>query len=81
MNICAISTLNNTRSRKFPLPTEKEMRKEGRGTSVERIDTTGRVIVAAWCDNRRVLMLSNFIGREPLENCRRYNKKKRFWKM
>ena len=46
--IYAISTLNKNRSRKFPIPSDKEMKKKGRGTSVEVVDKDESIVVTAW---------------------------------
>jgi hypothetical protein len=33
-------------------------------------------VICAWYDNRRVLTISNFLGKDPVSNCKRYDRKK-----
>ena len=73
--IWAVATLKAQRSRKCPIPSEKAMQKKGRGFSQEVVDTTGSVVVTAWYDNKRVLTVSNYAGKEPLSICKRYDRK------
>ena len=35
------------------------------------------VVVTSWYDNKRVQMISNFVGKQPVGKCTRYDKKKR----
>ena len=64
--IWALSTLNTNRSRGCPIPTEKQMEISGCGHIKEIVDSEKKVVVTAWHDNKRVLMLSNYIGKDPL---------------
>ena len=73
--IWALSTLNSNRSRGCPIPTEKEMKKSGRGHTEEIVDSDEKVVVTAWHDNKRVLMLSNYIGKDPVDTCQRFDRK------
>ena len=72
--IWAVATLNTKRARKCPLPTEKEMKKIGRGFAQEFVDETESVVVTAWFDNKRVLTVSSYAGKEPLGTCKRYDR-------
>ena len=72
--IWAVSTLNGKRARQCPISTEKEMKKNGRGFSQQFVDTSGSVVVTTWYDNKRVLTVSNYAGKEPLGICKRYDR-------
>ena len=72
--IWAVSTLNKKRSRKCHIPTEKEMKEGGRGTSEEFVDSSGSIVVAAWYDNKEVLTLSNYVGKDTIGKCNHYDK-------
>lgn len=75
--IWTVATLNMKRSRNCPILSEKEMGKKGRGWSQEVVDTTDTVVVTAWFDNKRVLTISNFAGKEPVDTCKRFDRKER----
>ena len=53
------------------------MKKTGRGTLKEFTDLKAGLALIAWYDNRRVLMISNFLGKDPVGNCKRYDAKKK----
>ena len=48
-----VSTLNN------PIPTNSELKLEGRGAMREIPDSKNQLVVTSWFDNKPVLMLSN----------------------
>ena len=73
----ALATLNANRSRKCPLPSESELKKSGRGSSAQHVNKERSVVVTSWYDSRRVLMISNFIGKEPVGECTRYIRKEK----
>nr|XP_004209154.1 piggyBac transposable element-derived protein 2-like [Hydra vulgaris] len=75
--VWALSTLNPNRSRNCPILSEKEMRKLGRGYIKEFVDTNNKIVVASWFDNKRVLTLSNYIGKNPVGTCKRYDAKQK----
>lgn len=73
----ALATLNPNRSRKCPLPKEKELKKFGRGASTQNVNKGGSVVVTSWYDSKRVLMISNFVGKMPVGKCTRYIRKEK----
>ena len=73
----AVATLNRNRSRDCPLPSKRELTKAGRGAITEVVDSTGRIVVTSWNDNKPVLMLSNVVGKEPTDTCKRFDRKKK----
>ncbi|XP_028399194.1 piggyBac transposable element-derived protein 3-like isoform X1 [Dendronephthya gigantea] len=73
----ALATLNCNRSRKCPLPSESQLKKSGRGSSEQNVNKERSVVVTSWYDSKRVLMISNFIGRDPVGECTRYVRKEK----
>ena len=71
--IWALSTLNTNRSRGCPIPTEKQMKISGRGHIKEMVDSEKKVVVTAWHDSKCVLTLSNYIGKDPVDTCQRFD--------
>ena len=73
--IWAIANLNKKHSRKCAIPLEKEIKKEqGCGFSKEFLDSTNSVVVSTWFDNKQVLIVSNFAGKESTDLCERYER-------
>lgn len=52
-----------------------EIKKEGRGAIAEILDKNKSQFVTAWFDNKRVSVISNFDGRNPIGECVRYDRK------
>ena len=75
--IWTVATLNMKRSRNCPILSKKEMGKKGHGWAQEVVNTTDTVVVTAWFDNKRVLTISNFAGKEPVDTCKRFDRKER----
>ena len=75
--IWSLSTLNPNRSRSCPIAKESVMRKSGRGHMEEFVDSSNKIVVAAWYDNKCVLTLSNYVGKEPVDTCKRLDKKQK----
>ena len=50
------------------------MKEGGRGTSEEFVDSSGFIVVKAWYDNKQALTLSNYVGKDPIGKCNRYDK-------
>ena len=73
--IFAIATLRADCARGCDLTSEREMKKEGRSTFEEFVDKKNGVVISSWFDNRRVLMVSNHLGIEPMDEAKRYDKK------
>ncbi|XP_057693808.1 piggyBac transposable element-derived protein 3-like [Corythoichthys intestinalis] len=57
------------------LPSDKTMKKNGRGTSVQVTNLDGNIYVTKWFDNKPVLMMSTVHAREPEDTCQRWDKK------
>lgn len=73
--IWALGTLRANRSRNCLLPSEKDLKKGGRGSSTENIDKDKSLVVTSWYDNKRVVLISNFFGKELVGECSRFDRK------
>ena len=76
-DVWVVSTLDHKRSRKCPLPSKKECNKLAQGTIIEVTDQKKQVVITTWTDNKPVLMLSNFVGKEPVDQCKRFDQKEK----
>ena len=70
-------TLNSKGSRGCPIKSDSQMKKLGRGHIEEFSDTTKSIVVTTWFDNKRVLTISNYIGKSPVGECSRFDKKEK----
>ena len=73
--VYAVATLRADRSRGCPIPTESELKKQGRGHIEQFVDTRSGLVVCAWYDNRRILTLSNYVGKVPVDQAKRWDRK------
>ncbi|KAH8026442.1 hypothetical protein HPB51_020426 [Rhipicephalus microplus] len=77
--IPALGTARANRISGCRLPSDAEMKKDGRGSHVEREATVDgvEVRVVKWYDSRRVNIASTFGSAEPLGSYQRYDHKKK----
>ena len=61
--------MNQNCSRQCPLPSAKDLKKIGQRSSKKNLDKDNSLVAKSWFDNKQVLLISNFIGKEPLEQC------------
>ena len=80
MGVPAACTVRSNRMEKCPLKTEKELRKEGRG-SMDFQQSEEGIIVVKWFDNKEVTIASNSYGVEPVTQVRRWDKAKKEYVM
>ncbi|XDV22524.1 hypothetical protein PO909_027405 [Leuciscus waleckii] len=59
------------------LPSDKTMKKNGRGTSAQVTTKGGKICVVKWYDNKPVLMLSVVHDAQPENTCQRWDKKQK----
>ncbi|CAM4635621.1 unnamed protein product [Leuciscus chuanchicus] len=59
------------------LPSDKTMKKNGRGTSAQVTTQDGKICVVKWYDNKPVLMLSVVHDAHPEDTCQRWDKKQK----
>ena len=66
--ILSLGTVRENRLQGCPLPSEKEMKKTGCGTYVEKVRRDKRVDLScvSWYDNKQVNLLSSFAGSQPV---------------
>ena len=55
------------------LPSEKDLKKLRSSSSKENLDKDNSLVVTSWFDNKRVLIIPNFTGKEPLGECVRFD--------
>ncbi|KAK6183341.1 hypothetical protein SNE40_010841 [Patella caerulea] len=67
-------TINANRLNNAPLPSEKELKKEGRGHMSSVYETTNNLSLVRWLDNKCVTLISSYLGTEPVDNVKRYDK-------
>ena len=67
-------TIRPNRLKGCPLLSEKELKKNGRG-SVDHHLRNGSITAVRWYDNRAVNLVSSFVGCEPLDMVKRYDRK------
>ena len=72
--ILATSTLRSDRLKKCPLPTDKELKKQGRGSSGFRCDGNSGVTVLKWFDNKCVKVCSTYSCPTTISTVRRWNR-------
>lgn len=68
-------TIRSNRTKGAPLRKEKELKKEARGFSVQF--TQDKKVVVQWQDTKTVTLISNYVGREPIGQCRRWDRTKK----
>ena len=72
--IAAPGTVPANRTKKVPLPTVDNMKKQARGISAALNDKKSNAILVHWKDNKVVTVASTLYGKEPMKRARRYIK-------
>lgn len=68
--IFAAGTVRPNRCKKCPLKTERELKKNRRGSSDCMVTSDGTIAVTRWMDNKAVTMASNFVAAEAEDTAR-----------
>jgi hypothetical protein len=68
-------TIRTNRLEKCPLKLENQLKKSGRGSNDSFVTDDEKVVVVRWYDNKCVNMASNFVGIEPEDEVRRWDRK------
>ncbi|CAG4938749.1 unnamed protein product [Parnassius apollo] len=77
-----LGTIRMNRVPNADMPTEKDLKKIGRGTMVEKIAIVDdvKLSLVSWYDNKVVNLLSAFVGSEPTSTKTRYFRKDKQYK-
>lgn len=72
-----LGTVRLNRVPNAEMPSEKELKKIGRGAMVEKVASVDdvKLSIVSWYDNKVVNLLSAFVGSEPVSTKRRYFRK------
>jgi len=70
-----VGTVRENRLKGCKLKAEKELAKEGRGSMDSLEDADSNIVVVRWYDNKKVDVISSYVGPEPVENVTRWDKK------
>ena len=74
--IWAIGTLNIQRSRKCLIPSEKDLKKKGGCGAIAEIKSSYKpLVVTSWYNKKRVTLISNFVGKNNVAHCTRFDRK------
>ena len=49
-------------------------KKSGHGAIAEIKSSNKALVVTSWCDNKRVTLISNFVGKNNIDQCTRFDK-------
>ncbi|XP_046383469.1 piggyBac transposable element-derived protein 2-like [Ischnura elegans] len=71
--ILAAGTIRRNRLGQCTLKSDKELKKQGRGSFDYRLEKSENTFVLKWLDNKPVYLISNFVGAHPVENVRRWS--------
>ena len=74
-DIFPVATLRADRIRECQVTSESALKRKGKGTMEQFADKQNGVVITAWYDNIRVIMVSNFLGKDPEEEAKSYDKK------
>lgn len=75
--IRATGTIRESRQKKCPLPSRKEMQKKSRGEHDCCFDSNNEILLVKWKDNSVVTMATNYDSVNPLGTVRRYSSEKK----
>lgn len=75
--ILALGTVCHNQTTNCKLPSDKELKKQPRGTSLEFVGNVDGTEASnlAWRDNKIVTMLSSFVWTQPVKDVVHYNRK------
>ncbi|XP_052130530.1 piggyBac transposable element-derived protein 3-like isoform X2 [Frankliniella occidentalis] len=74
LGLVSIGTIRLNRTKGCPLPNDKDLTKQGRGTSVVQSTMDGQVAVVKWVDNKVVKIAGSWAGRDPQVEVLRWDK-------
>ncbi|XP_014672682.1 PREDICTED: piggyBac transposable element-derived protein 3-like [Priapulus caudatus] len=77
MGFLYIGTIRANRLKDCPIMGEKELRKKDRGTFECWVERTRNIVAVRWLDNKVVNLVSSFVGSDPVDTARRYDRSKK----
>ncbi|CAH2086337.1 unnamed protein product [Euphydryas editha] len=77
--ILPLGTIKANRIPGYKVPAEKDLKKLGRGATIEKLTTVDNtdISIVTWYDNRVVNLASTYVGSTPASEVRRFNKKEK----
>ncbi|XP_064614532.1 piggyBac transposable element-derived protein 2-like [Liolophura sinensis] len=72
-----VGTVRENRLKGCNLKSEKHLKKEKRGAVDSKLEVNSNTVVVRWMDNRKVDLISSFVGVEPITTVNRYDKKRK----
>ena len=80
--IWACGTVQERRLRGLTFKSDKDLKKNGRGSFDEKSTVIEDYVLTAvkWFDNRPVTLLSSFLSSQPIVTCKRYDKKEKVYR-
>jgi hypothetical protein len=75
--ILYIGTVRMNRVTGNNLPSDKDLKKAGRGTFAAQVEQNTNLVCVRWNDNKIVSLISSYVGVEPVTKARRWDKKKK----
>lgn len=70
----ATATLRSDRTKNCPLPTEKDIKKRGRGSHSFRTDANSGITITKWYDNKCVQLISNHCDPQTTNKIKRWDR-------
>eukprot|EP00105_Crassostrea_gigas_P041980 XP_019926128.1 PREDICTED: piggyBac transposable element-derived protein 3-like [Crassostrea gigas] len=70
-----VGTVRSNRPKGCILKSEKELKKEGRGSVDFKVETSCNIIALRWFDNKSVDVVSSYVGLKSIGEVRRWDKK------
>lgn len=68
---------NRLRGAQDKLPTDKNLKKKGRGSHAQVVSNKNKIVVLKWYDNKCVTAASTYVDSNPIETVPRYNKEQK----
>ncbi|XP_045453941.1 piggyBac transposable element-derived protein 3-like [Melitaea cinxia] len=77
--ILPLGTIKANRIPGYKVPAEKDLKKLGRGATIEKLTTVDNtdISIVSWYDNRVVNLASTYVGSTPASEVRRFNQKEK----
>ena len=72
-----VGTLRADRTKNCPLPADKDLKKEGRGSHTYRTDANSGLTITKWYDNKSILLISNYCNPESTVKVKRWDRENR----